>query len=76
MLPKGPHLLRLNQKRERPLAQVARKVDKQASPNGRVPIRTQASLKEKIPKSPRRQKSKSKATIAKKSVSIATMRDI
>ena len=39
------------------------------------PIRTQASPKEKIPKSPRMQMSKSKAIIAKESVSIATVRD-
>ena len=52
------------------------KVDKKASPNRIVPIRTQASPKEKIPKSLRMRKSKSKATIAKESVSIATVRDI
>ena len=75
MLPKGPHLLRPNLKRDRNLAQVAPKVDKKASPNGRVPIRTQASPKKKIPKSPRMQNSKSKTTIAKESVSIATVRD-
>ena len=76
MLPKGPHLLRPNLKRERNLAQVAPKVDKQASPNGRVPIRTQTSPRKRIPKSPRRQKGKSKATITKESVSIATVSDI
>ena len=76
MLPKGSHLVRPNLKIERPLAQVAPKVDKQASSNGRVPIRTQISPKEKILKSLRMWKSKSKATIANESFSIATVRTL